>query len=191
MAGSARYTALLDANTLYPAPLRDLLLSLAVAGLYHARWSTRIHEEWTRNLARQRPEIAGRLPQIVQLMNTAVPDSLVTGFEPLINGLQLPDPDDRHVLAAAIVGHADAIVTFNLKDFPADVLARHELEALHPDDFVMNQLELRQLDALAAIKTMRARLRNPAVSAADLIGILERCGLPQSAARLRHAESLI
>lgn len=191
MAGSARYTALLDANTLYPAPVRDLLLSLAVAGLYHARWSTRIHEEWTRNLALQRPEIAERLPQIVQLMNTAVPDSLVTGFEPLIDGLHLPDPDDRHVLAAAIVGHADAIVTFNLKDFPADVLARHELEALHPDDFVMNQLELRQLDALAAIKTMRARLRNPPVSAADLIGILERCGLPQSAARLRQAESLI
>lgn len=191
MAGSARYTAVLDANTLYPAPLRDLLLSLAVAGLYHARWTTRIHDEWVRNLVQNRPDIAGRLASLVELMNRAVPDCLIQNYEPLIDALTLPDPDDRHVLAAAITGHADAIVTFNLKDFPGAVLARYNIEAQHPDDFVMNQLELRELDALAAIKAMRSRLRRPPQSAAELITTLERAGLPATAARLRGAEALI
>jgi len=191
MAGSARYTALIDANTLYPAPLRDLLLSLAVDGLYHARWTARIHDEWTRNLAMNRPELAERLPQLVALMNRSVPDCLIENYEALIDGLALPDADDRHVLAAAITGHVDAIVTFNLKDFPAEVLGRYNIEALHPDDFVLNQLELRQIDALAAIKAMRARLRRPPQSAADLIATLERAGLAASAAHLRRAEALI
>ena len=191
MAGSARYTALLDANTLYPAPLRDLLLSLAVDGLYHARWTVRIHDEWTRNLAMNRPELAERLPQLVALMNRIVPDCLIENYEALIDGLELPDVEDRHVLAAAITGHVDAIVTFNLKDFPGDVLGRYNIEAQHPDEFVLNQLELRQIDALAAIKAMRARLRRPPQSAVDLIATLERAGLPASAAHLRRAQALI
>ena len=191
MAGSARYTALLDASTLYPAPLRDLLLSLAVDGLYHARWTVRIHDEWTRNLAMNRPELAERLPQLVALMNRIVPDCLIENYEALIDGLELPDAEDRHVLAAAITGHVDAIVTFNLKDFPGDVLGRYNIEAQHPDEFVLNQLELRQIDALAAIKAMRARLRRPPQSAVDLIATLERAGLPASAAHLRRAQALI
>ena len=191
MAGSARYTAFLDANTLYPAPLRDLLLSLAVDGLYHARWTVRIHDEWTRNLAMNRPELAERLPQVVALMNRIVPDCLIENYEALIDGLELPDAEDRHVLAAAITGHVDAIVTFNLKDFPGDVLGRYNIEAQHPDEFVLNQLELRQIDALAAIKAMRARLRRPPQSAVDLIATLERAGLPASAAHLRRAQALI
>lgn len=191
MAGSARYTAFLDANTLYPAPLRDLLLSLAVDGLYHARWTVRIHDEWTRNLAMNRPELAERLPQLVALMHRIVPDCLIENYEALIDGLELPDAEDRHVLAAAITGHVDAIVTFNLKDFPGDVLGRYNIEAQHPDEFVLNQLELRQIDALAAIKAMRARLRRPPQSAVDLIATLERAGLPASAAHLRRAQALI
>jgi len=191
MAGSARYTAFLDANTLYPVPQRDLLLSLAVDGLYHARWTVRIHDEWTRNLAMNRPELAERLPQLVALMNRIVPDCLIENYEALIDGLELPDAEDRHVLAAAITGHVDAIVTFNLKDFPGDVLGRYNIEAQHPDEFVLNQLELRQIDALAAIKAMRARLRRPPQSAVDLIATLERAGLPASAAHLRRAQALI
>jgi hypothetical protein len=80
MAGSARYKVVLDANTLYPAPLRDLLLSLAVEGLYHARWTTEIHEEWCRNLVRQRPEIEPRLGELVELMNRSVSDCLVQNY---------------------------------------------------------------------------------------------------------------
>lgn len=191
MAGSSQYTAILDANTLYPAPLRDLLLSLAIEGLYHARWTARIHEEWVRNLIGNRPELKPRLGALVELMNRSVPDCLVENDEGLITGLVLPDPDDRHVLAAAIAGHADAIVTFNLKDFPADALDSHQIEAIHPDDFVLNQLELRPFEALAAVKKMRARLNRPPQTAAELIATLERSGLPASAAHLRQAQALI
>jgi predicted nucleic acid-binding protein len=191
MAGSAHYTAVLDANTLYPAPLRDLLLSLAVNGLFHARWTRRIHEEWVRNLTGHRPELHSRLAALVDLMNRSVPDCLVEHYEPLIDGLVLTDPDDRHVLAAAVAGHADAIVTFNLKDFPASALDRLGIEAVHPDDFVLNQLELRPFEALAAVKAMRARLVRPPQSAAELIATLERSGLPASAAYLRGAQALI
>jgi predicted nucleic acid-binding protein len=191
MAGSARYTAVLDANTLYPAPLRDLLLSLATEGLYHARWTARIHDEWVRNLVHKRPEIAPRLAALVALMNQSVPDCLIDNYESLVAGLQLPDPDDRHVLAAAIAGHADAIVTFNLKHFPVSTLAVYQIEALHPDDFVLNQLELRPYEALAAVKKMRARLVRPSQTAAELISTLERSGLPATAAHLRQAQALI
>jgi hypothetical protein len=84
MAGSARYTAILDANVLYPTLVRDLLLSLATAGLYHARWSRHIHDEWTRNLIADRPDLAGHVPDLVAAMNSAVPDCLVENYQPLI-----------------------------------------------------------------------------------------------------------
>ncbi len=192
MAGSATYTAVLDACVLYSAPLRDLLLSLASAGLFHARWTPDIQDEWTRNLLVKRPDL-----NLVQLQFTqermiaAIPDCMVTHYQPLIAGLSLPDPDDRHVLAAAIAGHADAIVTVNLKDFPPAILATYSLEAQHPDDFVMNQLELREYEALAAIKRMRARLSNPPRSPEEFVTTLEQHGLVQSARRLRQRVNLI
>lgn len=191
MAGSARYTAVLDANVLYPTLVRDVLLSLAVADLYHARWSASIHEEWVRNLANNRPDISDRLPAIVEGMNSAVPDSLVTGYEPLVPSLMLPDPDDRHVLAAAIVGHADAIVTFNLDDFPQPYLAQFNIEVQHPDRFVTHQLHLHKLKALTAIKQMRARWSRPARSAEELLQALHGRGLTLSADLLKEAIDLI
>ena len=191
MAGSARYTAILDANVLYPQLVRDTLLSLAVERLYHARWSATIHDEWTRNLAKDRPELAARLPQVVQLMNASVPDCLVTQYEKLATAIELPDPNDRHVVAAAIAGHADAIVTFNTKDFPAAVLQPYGIEVQHPDEFLMNQLQLQKIPALSAIKKMRARWTNPARSAQDLITAFEIRGLPMTADLLREAITLI
>ena len=116
MAGSTQYTVILDANVLYPQLLRDTLLSLAGANLYHARWSATINAEWVRNLAKNKPDIADKLPEVVKLMCASVPDCLVTHYEMLADSIELPDRDDRLVVAAAIVGHADAIVTFNLKD---------------------------------------------------------------------------
>lgn len=191
MAGSSRYTAILDANVLYPQLLRDTLLSLAVAGLYHARWSATINDEWTRNLLKERPELATKLPAVVELMNASVPDCLVTNYEKLATTLELPDPDDRHVVAAAIVGHADAIVTFNIKDFPQAVLQPYGIEVQHPDEFVMNQLQLQKIPALSAIKKMRARWKNPARPAQELIAMFEKRGLPLTADLLREAEDLI
>lgn len=124
-------------------------------------------------------------------MNASVLDCLVENYESVADTLKLPDPDDRHVLGAAIVGHADAIVTFNLKDFPAKALSAYNIEAQHPDDFIANQLDLRQLESLAAIKAMRARLRNPPKTAGELIATFERNQLPITASILRTAEELI
>ncbi|MBK6972213.1 MAG: PIN domain-containing protein [Sterolibacteriaceae bacterium] len=192
MAGSSCYTAVLDACVLYPAPLRDLLLSLAREGLFHARWTNRIHDEWVRNLLANRSDLTeSQLRRTCQLMNDAVPDSLIDRWEKLEGAVELPDADDRHVLAAAICGHADAIVTYNLDDFPAQALAQFGVEALHPDDFLLNQIDLAEIQALKAIKAMRARLRNPPVCGADLIVTLEKLQLPLSAARLKAAAELI
>jgi len=119
---------------------------------------------WTRNLAKHRLELKPQLAAPVELMNSSAPDCLVENYESLLAGLILPDPDDRHVLAAAIAGHADVIVTFNLKDFPADALVPHQIEAIHLDDFVLNQLELRPNEALAAVKMTRATDPPTAVS---------------------------
>ena len=111
--------AVYDACVLYPAPLRDLLVPLATEGLVHARWSDRIHDEWTRNLLANRPDLtAARVRRTRDLMNQHVRDSLVTGYESLIAQLALPDPDDCHVLAAALRARATLIVTFNSADFP-------------------------------------------------------------------------
>ena len=117
-------TAIYDANVLYPAPLRDLLIRLAQAGLVRARWTDTIHDEWLRNVLKDNPRLsAERLARTRSLMNDAVRDCLVSGYEDLTATLSLPDPDDRHVLAAAIRARADVIVTYNLCDFPAPTLA--------------------------------------------------------------------
>ena len=112
------YTALFDACVLYPQTLRDVLLSLARTELFRARWSADINEEWTRNRLARNPEQAAQIRRTLELVNASVPDCLVTGYEPLIEGILLPDPNDRHVVAAAIVGRADVIVTTNLRHFP-------------------------------------------------------------------------
>jgi predicted nucleic acid-binding protein len=171
-------TAFLDASVLYPAPLRDLLLELAVSDLYRAKWSNAIHDEWINALLRTRLDLTReRLERTRDLMNTHARDALVMGFEDLIEVVTLPDPDDRHVLAAAIKGRADLIVTANLKDFPAEVLARWGIEALHPDEFLTHQFHLSQPVFLKAVKTVRLRLRNPPKSVEEYLDTLRVQGL--------------
>ncbi|HVM79005.1 MAG TPA: PIN domain-containing protein, partial [Stellaceae bacterium] len=127
----ARFTVVYDACVLYPAPLRDLLLQLATANLFRAKWTGAIHDEWIRNLLAARPDLdPATLARTRELMDKAVPDSLVTGYEYLIPTIELPDPNDRHVVAAAIHARADAIVTSNLLDFPNGSLAPYNLEAI-------------------------------------------------------------
>lgn len=192
MASYYRYTAVLDACVLFPAPLRDLLMSLAVEGMYGARWTAQIHDEWIRNLVAKRPDLdRQKLERTASLMNKAVEDSLVENYQCLIPTLDLPDPDDRHVLAAAIVGHADAIVTFNLKDFPEPRLSQHSIEVLHPDDFLIAQYDLDQIRMLRVIKACRIKLKSPPKSAEDYLETLELQGLPQTCRLLRQAIDLI
>jgi len=192
MAGYYRYTAVLDACVLYPAPLRDLLLSLASGELFGARWTSLIQAEWVRNLAIKRPDLTlDVLNRTAAMMNSAIEDCLVEDFAWLIDSLVLPDPNDRHVLAAAIVGHADAIVTFNLRDFPEQAVRSHGIDILHPDDFLIAQYDLDPIKVLGIVKLLRSRLRKPPKSADELIATYEQQGLAQFCEKLRQAIALI
>ncbi|MBA5636675.1 PIN domain-containing protein [Duganella sp. LX20W] len=192
MAGYFRYTAVLDACVLYPAPLRDLLISLAEEGLFRARWTKRIQDEWIRNLIAKRKDIAPEaVAKTAALMADAIEDAIIENADHLIDSLVLPDPDDRHVLAAAIVGHADAIITFNLKDFPESSIVVHGIEVLHPDDFLVAQYDLDSIKFLSVVKGLRARLRNPKKSPEELIATFEQQGIPQTCKLLREAIELI
>jgi predicted nucleic acid-binding protein len=177
--------ALVDANVLFPQLLRDVLVSLAASRAFHARWTNQIHDEWTRNVHKQRPDISlEMLHRVRALMNDNVPDCLVEDYEPLIESLQLPDANDRHVLAAAIRSSSRFIVTLNLKDFPTQTLAPHEITALSPDEFLClvfaDECEL----TLAALSKQRRRFRKPSLSADEFLSELKRQSLPRFALEL-------
>lgn len=183
-------TVLYDACVFYPNHLRDILMQLATTGLFAAKWTEQIHDEWMRNLRHNRPDIdTDKLEILKQRINQSVPDCLVTDFEHIIPLLDLPDPDDRHVLAAAIAANADILVTFNLKDFPSSALAQYDIEAQHPDDFIADLLDLKPLQIIQAIQTIQARLKNPPVSFDEYLEILLRQGLPITASMLRQLRS--
>jgi hypothetical protein len=188
----AQRIALLDACVLYPAPLRDLLMYFAVKDLYRARWTNAIHEEWMRNVLANRPDLSRRrLERTRDLMNTHARDSLVTGYEALIGTLSLPDPDDRHVLAAAIHSGAQVIVTFNLSDFPMVALASHGIVAQHPDEFITDLIDSATDDALDAVRLQRASLKNPPKNAEEFLSTLKALALSQTAERLRACRERI
>ena len=173
------FTVLVDSCVLYSAPLRDLVLHLTLVGTFRIKWTERIHEEWIRSVLKNRPDLKREpLERTRTLMDTHVPNALVMGYEPLIDGLTLPDPDDRHVLAAAIRCHADLILTFNLRDFPADILTPFEIEARHPDDFLLHQLSLDQAKVLTALRTQRESLTNPPKKSLEFLDILRQQQLP-------------
>lgn len=193
MAGHARYTALLDACVLYPLAMTDALLSLATAGYFAAKWTTKIEDAWIRALEGKRPELIGKLEVRRNSMREAIPDWEVpkSAWATLVTGIDLPDPNDAHVLAAAIAGHADCIVTSNLKDFPSSTLLEFGIEAIDPDTFIINQWDLDPVNAIAAFKRMRARRKKPQSSPEDFAYALEVGGLPTTAGRLRTAAELI
>lgn len=183
---------LYDACVLYPAPLRDLLMQLALVDLFRARWTREIHDEWTRNVLANRPDISpGSLARCRELMDRHVPGCVIEGYESLIPGLNLPDANDRHVLAAAIHGGVTAIVTFNLADFPSSILGAYVIEAIHPDDFVVGLLEESPDAVLEAVRLHRASLKRPPKSPDEYLATLEACRLIETAKRLgSHAGAI-
>src|SRR5262249_9025488 len=139
----ATFAALYDACVLYPAPLRDLLMHLALTDLFRAKWTNAIHDEWMRHVLADRPDLKReQIERTRDLMNAHVRDCLVEGYEALIPTLTLPDEQDRHVLAAAIHAGAEVIVTYNLRDFPKEALDPFGIAAQHPDDFICHLIEL-------------------------------------------------
>lgn len=175
-----------DACVLYPAPLRDLLVRVALSGLVRARWRETILEECFRSIAAQRPDLKPEaLFRTRDLMRVAVADCMVTGHEHLVSGLNLPDPNDRHVLAAAIRAGAQVIVTTNVKDFPSAALAEYGVEALHPDDFVLDLLDLAPVTIADVVRAQADALKKPPRSVNELLDTLSGNGLVQSVATLR------
>ena len=175
-----------DANAMYGNTLRDLLIRLARVGLVQAKWTEDILDEVFGSLAHNRPDIAQeKLTHLRELINSAVPDCLVTGYEPLTEGLQLPHPKDRHVLAAAITAGAQVIVTANLKHFPAELLAPWNVEAKSPDDFVLDQISIDDRTVFACVQAIADSRNQRPETVDDVLGQLERAGLVESAAALR------
>ena len=179
-------TVVFDACILYPAPLRDLLLRLAVEELCRARWSDEILDEVFENLQAARPDLEpAKLAWTRKKMCDAVPGCLVTGHLHLVDSLELPDPGDRHVLAAAVYSAAEVIVTDNLKDFPRATLRPHGIEALSADEFVLRVIETAPVQVAAIVKQQAADLTNPPCTVEEVLEKLARNGLKRSAARLR------
>jgi len=186
------FAAVYDACVLYPAPLRDFLMWLAMSGSFRARWSAQIHDEWKRNLLKNRTDLTStQLDRTSQLMDDAVPDALVTGHEVLIEGLTLPDPNDRHVLAAAIRCSASVIVTFNERDFPADALAPFGIEAQHPDVFIDYLFDLDAAAVVGAARRQRAQLKSPPMPVERHLDVLLKQGLVQTTKVLSAYQSVL
>ena len=173
------WPVVLDACVLYPSLLRDLLMHLGITGLYQPKWTDCIQQEWQRNLLAQRPDIrAEQLRRTEILMNKALPDARIAGYEELIEGLSLPDPNDRHVLTAAIRSEAETIVTANLRDFPAERLEIFGIEALSPDTFLCDLFDLNRALVLRAVRNARASLSKPPYGTDEYLACLQQAGLP-------------
>lgn len=188
----SNFVAVFDACVLYPAPLRDLLLRLALTNLFRARWTERIHGEWIGAVRANRPDLsAEQLNRTRVLMNQAVPDCLVTGYEGLADAVELPDRNDLHVLAAAIRCQAGVIVTNNLKDFPQTALQPFGIEAQHPDDFIGHLFDLSPAAVCSAVKEQRESLKNPPVHIEQMLDIFLSLGLTTTVESLREMQGLL
>ena len=181
------FIVIYDSCVLYPAPIRDLLIRIAQAGIVRARWSDRILDECFASIRRDRPDLKSEaLERTRSLMAAAVADCLVTGYELLEPGLDLPDSTDHHVLAAAIRANAQAIITYNLRHFPDHILERYDIEAKHPDEFVLDSIDIAPGAIAKCLLDQVAALRSPPRTMEDVLEALHRCQLIRSTGRLRE-----
>lgn len=193
MAGHVRYTAVIDACVFYGMLKTDALLSLCSRGLFAAKWSERIEREWVGHLSEKKPDKEAAIIRRRDSMREAVPDWEVgeRGIAATEQCLQLPDMNDRHVLAAAIVGHADCIVTDDQRGFNHETVSQYGIEVIDTDSFIINQLDLDEYQALAALKAMRIRWKNPDSTPDAFCAVFERNKLLLTAQRLRDRIELI
>jgi predicted nucleic acid-binding protein len=185
-----RYTVFLDANVMHPAIVRGALLWFATARLFRPLWSEAVLQEWEDSLKRRFRDLSTDYFERQRGYMGTFEEASVAGYESLMPGLELPDAKDVHVLAAAIHGRADAIVTYNLKDFPVEIAAHHQIEVKHPDDFIVNILDLDTAKALTAIRNQREQYGKPPVTAEEYLERFKKSGLIQSAHRLTPLSEL-
>lgn len=176
---------LCDANVLYGSLLRDLLVRLGVSGALRPRWTPRIEQEWVENLLDHRPDLSrARLERTCALMHRAVPEGQVeVGDESAVGAL--PDPDDRHVLAAALASGAEVLLTFNEEDFPVSLVPA-PLIVCHPDRFLVRCLQVQAGEVIAAAQGILRTLNDPQLSPTDFVDGLRRAGLPELAKTLHR-----
>jgi len=186
------FAVLYDACVLYPAPLRDLLMHLAITDLYHAKWTNEIHEEWISSVLSDRKDLNHEfLEKTRDKMNTSVRDCLVENYQHLIPTLILPDVNDRHILAAAIHSNSSVIVTYNMKDFPKEITGQHGIEAQHPDEFVINLIDLSLETVCIAVKRHRTSLKNPPKNVEAYLATLNKQSLRNTVKKLNEAANFI
>lgn len=181
------FAALYDSCVLYPAPLRDLLMNLAITDMYCAKWTNEIHEEWITGVLSNRKDLNRNfLERTRDKMNSCVRDCLVDNYQYLIPTLPLPDSNDRHILAAAIHSTSSVIVTYNLKDFPKRIVNKYGIEAQHPDEFVMNLFDLSFESVCLAVRRHRASLKNPPKNKEQYLATLEKQLLKNTVKKLQE-----
>lgn len=178
------FPAFFDTCALYGATLNDLILWLAEGGTFRPLWSEGIMSELKKNLVENGHDqelIEKRLSQ----MRAVFPDAMVDGYEPLIEGMTC-DPKDRHVLAAAVRANAEVLVTFNLKDFPDSCVEGYEIEIVHPDDFLLDQLDLYPKLVVDSLVRLTTLYKTPQVTMEDLLEMLIRSGVPNFVDEVRR-----
>ncbi|MFV2038451.1 MAG: RSP_2648 family PIN domain-containing protein [Paracoccaceae bacterium] len=171
--------ALLDANVLFPTVMREILLGVAKTGRYQPQWSARILDEWLHAAGKAGAAHRVAAQGEVALLNARWRDAAVAPDPALELSLYLPDPGDRHVLAAAISGACDLIVTQNLKDFPRKLLAEHSLTAIHPDAFLSDILRRFPDDVLPVVDAVRAQAETLSGQPWPLRTLMKKARLPR------------
>ena len=179
---NTRQKVVLDACVLYSAVVRDILLNLAQRLLYAPHWSPIIEDEWTRNLLKNRTDLdEKRVNRTVGFMNYFFPFANVTNFDHHILNIQLPDPDDRHVVACAIQCEAEIIVTKNLKDFPQEELEKFNITAQHPGNFISDLFEMNKKVTMEAFQIQLETLRKPPRTKEQLLATFRKNDLIKAA----------
>lgn len=182
---SARFTAVIDANVMFPVVVRDYLIWLSVYDLYSPMWSSKLIDEFTAIFEKKGLDVSqSKIQRQVDLMNRACPDALTLKYENLIDSVELPDENDRHVVAAAIKSNANVIVTYNLKDFPEDYLNSIGLNVVDPDSFIADMIDLSPERCCDAFREMVLKKKKPPYDEPQYIEILKRNGLAQTAFEL-------
>jgi predicted nucleic acid-binding protein len=186
------FTAFFDSNVFFGARLRSIIMTLAQTNAFRARWSEDVHREWMQAVIKRRPELTLHdLESTRRQIDAAVLDCLVTGYEGLTTSLNLPDPKDCHVLAAAIVAKSSAIVTFNLKHFPDEALRPYGIHAVHPDKFLLDIDGLTNEALFRAVEADRKHYANPPLALDDYLNDLRAAGVPETANHIKKLSVLV
>lgn len=178
------FPAFLDTCVLFGATLTDVTLRIAEEGAFSPLWSQGVLDELVEALVRNERTTPAKARRRVEHMRRAFPAAEVEDYELLVPSMTC-DPKDRHVLAAAVSGRAEVLVTFNTSDFPESSTAPHDITVVHPDQFLLDQLDLHPRLVHRAVEGLLTTASRPPLASADLLDALVRTEVPQFAEALR------